>query len=394
MGDSIMGQNYGPTGKSAAGCLNWLQALLGQPWSMTAADNFAVAGTLSSVVRAVQLPNVIASSAIVPIQRAFISSGTNDTNAGRPLADIKSDLSAIIDTLLNAGIIPVHIGILPRGNDGAVTAAKLQNMQLNEWLENYAYTQGGLEFIDCSLAIANNATAFGNALVALTDGTILHPNDAGAYYIGNTLASYYRAKGVAPAIRFAASQADIFNATNNPSGVVFDNPNPLLQGGTTAPTNMTTSGGVWAMGTRTLPNGQTKPQAVCTLAANTTHFLYADALATGRWDTENIREGDLVYGVCELELVNVTSLQGCELTLVESDGVTQTSSGDLVATAGSIGATGSSVTLFTQTPLHRIRPYGGSGSASVFLRQRISTGVGEVGTVRIKGFEMRKYIAP
>jgi hypothetical protein len=174
--------------------------------------------------------------------------------------------------------------------------------------------------------------------------------------------------------------------------VVFDSPNPTLQGGTTAPTGMTCTGGTWACGTRTLSNGQTKPQITCDLAASTTHFIYDDALGTAGWDSENIREGDWLYGVCELELVNVTNLTSCALELVESNGVNTTTAADLGAGTGAIGATGASLTLYTMTPPIQMRPYGGSGNASAFLRQRIITGSGETGDVRIKGFEMRKWV--
>lgn len=393
IGDSIAAQttDYGSV-KRASGLLNWLQARLGQPWYLPIQNNFAVGGTTLNIVRTQQLPNVLQEHAQRPIQRAFMSGATNDTNTGRLIADIQYDFEAIFDTLLTAGVTPVHFGILPRGNDGAMTNAKRQNLRLNEWLEWYAYTRGGLEFIDCSLAVANNATAFGNALTTLMDGGVLHPLDNGAFFMSEIAANYYRAKGIAPGIRFAANQADQYEATHNPLGVVFDSPNPTLQGGTTAPTGMTTSGGTWACSTRTLSNGQTKPQINCSLAASTTHFISDDAVATAGWDTENIREGDWLYGVCELELVNVTSLTSCELTLVENNGVNQTTAADLSAGSGAIGATGSSLTLYTMTPPIQMRPYGGSGNASAFLRQRIITGAGETGTARIKGFEMRKWV--
>lgn len=393
MGDSIAAQNtdYASV-KRANGPISWMLARLGQPWYLPRANNFAVGGTTCEVIRANQLPLVLSAHAASPMQRVFMSCGTNDTNTGRSLSAIKDDMAAMFDALLDAGITPVHHGILPRGNDGSLTNAKRQNMHLNEWLEWYAYTRGGLEFIDCSLAIANNASAFGNALTSLTDGTQLHPLDNGAFFMSEIMANYYRAKGIAPQIRFAANQADQYDATHNPWGVVFDSPNPLLQGGATAPTGMTCTGGTWACSTRTLSNGQTKPQINCTLAASTTHFIYDDAVATGGWDTENVREGDWLYGVCELELVNVTNLTSCALELVENNGVNTTTAADLSAGSGAIGATGSSLTLYTMTPPIQMRAYGGSGNASAFLRQRIINGSGETGTVRIKGFEMRKWI--
>ncbi len=393
MGDSIAEQTTnGASVKRAKGAVSWMLARLGQPWYLPNGNNFAVGGTTCDVIRANQLPLVLASHAANPMKRVFISCGTNDTNAGRSVSAIKEDMQAIFEGLLDAGIIPVHHGILPRGNDGALTNAKRQNMQLNEWMEWFAYTRGGLEFIDCSLAVANNASAFGNALTSLMDGSVLHPLDNGAFFMSEILANYYRAKGIAPAIRFAANQGDQYDATHNPLGVVFDSPNPTLQGGTTAPTGMTTSGGTWACGTRTLTNGQTKPQISCTLAASTTHFIYDDAVGTGAWDSENVREGDWLYGVCEFELVNATNLTSCALELVESNGVNATTAADLSPGSGAIGATGASLTLYTMTPPIQMRAYGGSGNASAFLRQRIINGSGETGTVRVKGFEMRKWV--
>ena len=394
MGDSIMAQATDYASKrNAAGAISWMLARLGHPWYLPRENNFAVGGTTTAVMRTSQLPNVLAAHSRAAMGRVFISAGTNDTNSGRSFADITADLQAIFEGLLNVGITPVHHGILPRGNDGAMTAAKLQNLRLNEWMENYAYLRGGLEFIDCSLAVANNATAFGNALTALMDGSVLHPLDNGAFFIGERLARYYAALGVGPAIRFASSQADVFDAVNNPSGVVFDNPNPLMQGGTSAPTNMTTSGGTWSMVTQTLPNGQTKPMASCALAANATHFLYADALgpASAAWTGARIATGDWVYAVAEIELVNCLAIKAVELRLAENNGSGNVTHGDLVEATGGTFPSGSSLTLFTSTPPVQIRAYAGSGQPSVFVQQRIVTGAGETGTVRVKGFELRKW---
>lgn len=394
LGDSIMGQttDYGSK-RNANGAVSWMLARLGQPWYLPTTHNFAVAGTTVDVMLANQLPALLSAHGGAPISRCFISAGTNDTNAGRPMSAIRDDLMRLFETLLDAGITPVHHGILPRGLDGAMTNAKRQNLQLNEWLQWYAYTAGGLEFIDCGLTVADNSSAFGNALAALTDGSRLHPLDNGAFFMGQRMASYYQAKGIAPAVRFASSQADQFDATNNPTGVIFDNPNPLLQGGTTAPTDMTTSGGTWSMVTQTLPNGQTKPMAQCTLAASTAHFLYDDALgpASAQWTGARIATGDLVYAVAEIELVNCVSIKAVELRLAENNGAGALTLGDLAEASGATFATGSSLTLFTMTPPVRVRAYAGSGQPSVFVQQRIVTGAGETGSARIKGFELRKW---
>lgn len=396
LGDSIMAAatNYGAT-RFAAGAINWALARLGQPWFLPRANNFAVNGTTVDVMLANQLPNLLAANASgYPIQRCFISAGTNDTNSGRSLTTIKNDLTTLFESMLAVGITPVHHGILPRGSDGAVTNPKLANMHLNEWLAWYAYTRGGLEFIDCGLGIADNANAAGNALSTMTDGTQLHPFDNGAFWIGKIMADYYAAKGVGRQARFATSQADKFDATYNPTGVIFDNPNPLLQGGTSAPTDMSTSGGTWTMTTQTLANGQTKPMASCALAASATHYLYDDALgpASAAWTGSRIAMGDFVYAEAEIELVNCTAMKAVELRIAENAGAGAITTGDLVEASGTTGATGASLTLTLQTPPVQIRAYAGSGQPSVFVQQRYVSGAGETGTMRVKAFEMRKWV--
>lgn len=396
MGDSIAAQNTDNASPAFDyndnGWLTWAMCRLGWPWYLPLANNFAVAGTTTDVIIANQLPSVLAEHAVRPISRVFISCGTNDSNSGRSLADTKESFYRLFGTLLDAGIIPVHIGVLPRGNDGSLTNPKRQNMAMNEWMRWYESTRGGLEFVDCSLAIANNASAFGNALTTMTDGSFLHPITLGAFHMGKVIADYYRVRGVSPMMHFATQQGDQYDATYNPTGVVFESPNPTMTGGVSAPTGMTTSGGSWAVSTRTLDNGQTKPTVVCTLAASTTHYLYDDSTAVGAWASEGINVGDWVYGQCELVLTSAVGLNSCSLQLNESDGTTTRQARCLDASTAMGVTTDTPLTLYTQTPPIQVQPYSGSGNASVFLRQNIGTGAGASGTATIRAFEIRKFV--
>lgn len=397
MGDSISAQNTDNAATTLDyndnGWINWALCRLGWPWYLPLANNFAVNGTTTDVIVANQLPAVLAAHAIKPISRVFISCGTNDSNSGRSLTDTKESFARLFGTLIDAGITPVHIGVLPRGNDGAITTAKRQNMAMNEWMRWYEATRGGFELVDCSLAIANNASAFGNALSSMTDGSFLHPISLGAFHMGKVIADHYSGRGVRPAMHFATQQGDQFNAASNPNGVVFDSPNPLMQGGTTAPTGMTTSGAgaTWAVSTRTLDNGQTKPIVNCTLAASASHFLYDDATATGGWDSENIQVGDWLYGQCEIVLTGVSGLSSMSLQLNESDGTTTRQARCLDAGTAMALTPDTPVTFYTMTPPIQVQPYSGSGNASVFLRQNIVTASG-AGSISIRGFEMRKWV--
>lgn len=397
MGDSIAAQNSDNTSPNFDyndnGWLTWAMCRLGWPWYLPLANNFAIAGTTTDVIVANQLPAVLAAHAVNPISRVFISCGTNDSNSGRTLAATKADFATLFGTLIDAGITPVHIGVLPRGNDGAITDAKRQNMAMNDWMRWYEATRGGFEFVDCSLALANNATAFGNALTTLMDGSVLHPISLGAYHMGKVIADYYSARGVRPAMHFATQQGDQFNATYNPHGVVFLSPNPLMIGGASPPTGMTVSGGGWAYGTRTLDNGQTKPVHTCTVIPSTTHFLYDDnAPGVGAWPGTSIAEGDYIFGQCEMLLTSVVSLNSCVLQCTQSDGVT-TYNGRCLDSSTVMGVTTDTpLTLYLMTPPMLVPPYGGSGNASAYLRQNISLGAGASGTVSIRGFEMRKWI--
>lgn len=397
MGDSIASQNTlaASYGYPANGWLNWAQARLGHPWYCPMANNFAAFGSSTDAVVNNQLPLVLSAHAFNPISRMFISTGTNDNGAGLTLAKRKYWTQNLFDQLLAAGIAPAFIGILPRGNDGSLSSAKKQNMHLNEWAQWFAYTRGGLEFIDCSVALANTANGFGNALAGLTDGTQLHPIDPGAFHMGKIIADYYSARGVGSAFRAANQAGDSYDATDNPTGIVFDGANPFMTGGGagTAPTGMTISPATAAWqwgGTRTLPNGQTRPIGVLTLGATANHFLYQDAVATGAFDTENIRTGDYVYTQAEVVLTNTVNVTNMNLQLAESDGSTTVDSRFLTFGSGNQPDITGPLTLYLRSAPVPIRSWSGSGSSSVFVKLNVGTSSGS-GTVQVNSFEMRKW---
>lgn len=391
MGDSINHQSTNATGGVNTvdrGIVPWMLAYLGQPWSFEPSDNFAVAGTTLDVMIAGQLPALIAAASTRKYKRVFLSAGTNDTNAGRSIPDIKADYITVFKAIWSIGAIPVMWGILPRGADGAITNAKRQNQQINEWLWLMAQA-GALEYIDIGETIADNSTAFGNIVAGFAYDGLLHPNTKGANLLGRALADYYVQRGVKPGLKFATQQGDQFDRTYNPAGVAFNAANPLLQGGTTAPTGMTATGGTWSKVSRTLQNGQTRSDCQCALAASTTHYLYDDWTTTGAWTASQLQPGDIIEARALVEITSGVGINNVNIQLAENNGTGATQNYGLGAIDAGIVDNTSHV-LYLKTPRIAVRDYAGSGNCSIFARANIVTGAGASGTAVVKALEVRK----
>lgn len=395
MGDSIAQQNTsvisGVYYTNARGPVMWMLSYLGHPWDFQPSDNVAVAGTTLDVIIANQLPALLALHQTRRYQRVFISAGTNDTNSARSITDIQADFLTLFRALRAVGIIPVHTGIRPRGIDGAITTAKQANMRLNEWL--FLQSLAGLiEFVPVSEVYADTSTAFGNAVAGLMyDGgtSALHPGASGAALEGKALADYYTARGIAPRLAFATQQGDAFDRTNNPAGVAFASANPLLIGGTTTPTGMTTSGGTWSNSSRTLANGQTRADRSCALAASTTHYLYDDWTKTGPWLSTDLQPGDVIEGRALVVLSSAVNVSNVAMRLAENDGATTLTHYALAPPAESANLQGAH-TLYLRTPKVTVRDYAGSGNVSIFARADIVTAAGASGTAIVRAMEVRK----
>ena len=390
LGDSIAQQNTSIVGGAYAlrsqGPVCWMLAYLGA-WDYQPSDNFAVYGTTVDVMIATQLPALLAAHATRRYQRCFISAGTNDTNAGRAISQIKTDFLALFGALRSAGIIPVHTGIRPRGVDAAITVPKLQNMQLNEWLQGLGRT-GMIEFVPVSEVYADTSTAFGNCVAALMYDGLLHPSARGAALEGRALAAWYQDRGIAPAMVTASQQGDTFDRANNPGGVAFSSANPLLIGGTTAPAGMTTAGGTWSKVSRTLPNGQSRSDPTCALVASTTHYLYDDWTKTGAWAATDLQPGDIIEARAIVAISSGVNVKNVALKLVENNGSVNITHQHLLM-AESASLQGDHV-LYLRTPRIAVRDYAGSGNASIFARVDIDTDAGASGTATVRAFEVRK----
>ena len=400
---SVLNPAYG-NGWSTRSAVTWAQAMLGQPWVFPTSNMFAVSGSLLKSATAsvsvidTQLPLIIASNKNRQIQRMFISIGTNDINAGNTYTTIITNYAVLIQSLTAIGIIPVCMSILPRGSTSGFLAANQLAQRINLWLQKQADVYGLIEYIDLQLDVLDSTTAYGNILTSASADT-LHPNIRSAYSMGLTINNYYRAKSIYRTPRYATSTADIYVAVTNTSGVISDTPNPYMTGGTTAPTGMTSGGGGWAVGTRTLQNTATKPVVNLTVSASTQHSLYQSAAAAAGWlVSDKIQEGDYLYGIMEIELQNCVNVLP-SMYLRDRNGVTSvdanwSSMNEAVdfTVPGGVITSSASQTLHLETPPSLVRAYGGSSNAAALLYFNMTGATGASGSAVVKAFEMRKVV--
>lgn len=404
-GDSIAAINIftssGAQRKSSRGALNWAQAFLGQPWDFQIGDNFAVSGSTSDNLNTVQVPAIVQAknSGARNYTHCYISTGTNDyTVSSLSAAETLANIESACEKLLSAGILPIHTGVRPRGVDASVQTFKQVAKSVNKGLDLLA-RRGLLLYIDVTELYADNSTAFGNIVTSLSYDN-LHPNSSGAVLEGWAIAQYLKDFGVTSKIKFATTQDDVFNRTLNPYGCIGTitsgtiTANPLLQGGTTAPTSMATTGGTWSKVNRTLSNGQVRSDPRVTLAASTTHTLTNDCIGTGAFTASQLQPGDYVEAVCLIKLGTGTTAAGINrinLQVIANDGTTSFDYNDLQFDLGDTTALPIAGTEFMwlRSPRVLVPAWSGSGNHYIRTRLNIGTTAAGAGTIDVLAFDTR-----
>jgi hypothetical protein len=226
-------------------------------------------------------------------------------------------------------------------------------------------------------------------MLAATSNDYLHPNFWGAMLEGKLLADTVGDLLGVNTLKFATEQADSFDRVNNPYGITQAIPNPLLIGGTTAPSNMGSSGGTWSKTTFALANGQTRAAVQCVLAASTTHYLFQTWTASGDWTASQMKAGDVVEAYAKIKITDGVNIQRIVVYASESDGTTTR-----IAYGGTDGTTTANLpdgtyTLFRKSPKLTLAAYSGTGNRTVSMRVQVITSSGGSGTAVIEGFEMR-----
>lgn len=388
LGDSTANnESYlSPLTYAKTGPFVWAMCFSGWPFEFQPADNFGVGGATTQDCINNQLPLMFARHATQNYQYAWVSVGTNGINDS--VSKRKSDILQLLQTLKNAGIHPITCGIRPRGNEVSLQAYQSSAMAVNSYLMELSLT-GLCDYIDVTEVYANTANAFGNALVGfMTD--YIHPNGAGAVLEGRIIADYLIAKGFKNSFITATQPGDLFHRDNNPGGAV--SPNPILSGGTTAPTGFSTSGGTWGKTNRTLPNGQVRSDAILSTIAtgvNSISYTYSPGSAIPFASPLPIA-GDLVEARAIVNLNSIHNVNGLRLNLIEQNGEGSISHVALGYETGlSTIFPDGNYTFYIKTPAIPIRNY---VSGTPYLQPNLSLNgtASSTGTMTVKALEMRK----
>jgi lysophospholipase L1-like esterase len=387
-GDSTANQNTAKSGNNTYfknGPVVTMLDYLGWPVNFDHEDNYGIGGSTTRECIDDQLPLIKEAHRTKQYKYCFVSTGTNDGN--KTLATRLSDTLELVTEIRKMGIIPVSVGIRPKGADAADTTQKQNARSVNKYLYQLA-GMGYLIYVDVTSVYADISTAFGNMLTA-TSNDNLHPNFWGAMLEGKLLADTVGSLLGVNTLKFATEQADGFDRLENPYGITQASPNPLLIGGTTAPSNMGSSGGTWSKSTFALANGQTRASVQCILAASTTHYLFQTWTATGNWTASQMKYGDIVEAYAKIKVVDGVNIQRIVVYASESDGTTTS-----IAYGGTDGTTTANLpdgtyTLIRKSPRLILKPYAGTGNRTVSMRIQLITSSGGSGTVTIEGFELR-----
>ncbi len=343
-GDSLSAQNNDAASdrsyNEAAGSVTWANVLSGQrldldvPGFGDTGNNFAVGGD-TTVDMIALLPLMKSSSS----KWIFFTIGTNDTNnLGYTYSEIAANLTTIFDTLLSVGKLPVVTVILPRVWDDPIKRQKAQRLChfVRNWNKNNP-TKRGIVVIDPTRYMADAANANGEPLSGIT-GDGVHSTPAGAYLHGKAI--YEAMRDFLPPREeiVCLSNADVYDATNNPNGNLLTNGMMASTGGT-AGTGV--SGDIstdWTMdrgsGTGITAVGAKSGYKLDGTAGSAQEFLLSTASAGAATDlmyfrqhlASNYAEGDIVRAAIEVTCYDVigSNFYGLSLTLRSEGGTTKT----------------------------------------------------------------------
>lgn len=231
LGDSIAANNALSVGNNftnfqAEGFFNWANALLGAPFRFL--NSFAAGGKTSAQVIQEQLPKV-AAMAVKPAY-AVLNIGVNDIYAaGRSATAVFTDISYIVNALLDMGIIPIYSTVMARSFSSAPLLAA--HLALNDLLKKAAQEKTTGIFWDAFQVTVDPTSTQCNIRSGWTYDSApnIHLNNVGAYYAGKKLAAVIKSTMRTPAVLPAGDE----NYTNGGSFNLLDN--PMLLGTAVAP---------------------------------------------------------------------------------------------------------------------------------------------------------------
>lgn len=250
LGDSITATGFDKTAtddiRGARGYTAWINVLSRQRVVMPSGWNFGVAGEKTDQILA-RVGQVIA----VKPGYCVVMAGTNDI--GTMTADQTiSNLGAIYDALQTAGIVVIAYLILPRADGiGADQLGKLR--KVNQWINRQRLERKRFFAVDAGPFFADPVT--GAPKTGYTQDN-LHPITLGAFAVAQPAVRLLNTllPEPPPAVWDAS---DVYDATNNPSGVLATNGMMTGTAGTLSggPTGQLADGWTCTPGAGNFPSG-------------------------------------------------------------------------------------------------------------------------------------------
>lgn len=403
IGDSIGAQNIasasGQKMFSSRGSVTWLRFLTGQAINTPYANNLAVAGTTLAQIAAT-VPNALALTPRPNI--IFVNGGTNDITAGTAYSAMQASMTQILQGIVNAGVVPVVKTIPPYTG---LTAAQRQKLsRYNNWLKDLGYGRADLIaaaglpsgyapiVIDATASFVDSTSTTGAIQNSLSTDNVTHPNPAGSQIEGllmqTALGSLLPLRG-----RRAQTGADVYDATNNPTGNLLNNAgtNPGMfigTGGTlTALTGVTPTGSLAAgwqgfrntgSSTATLAFSKENPRTdiqgsngerqITTISSNSGGLAYETysiriPLVAGSWSV-----GDTIYAEGAIEVVSATNLISTAFYCYESGPATPNSNSDM-----NDNSAGGVLTKTAYSGVFRTEPFVvQSGTTNIYVQYNIN----------------------
>jgi hypothetical protein len=220
------------------GPLAWLRAISRQRYDMEPAQDMAIAGSVSADVLGRLPAELAANDCGTWLIDGFINDPANTVAWSTTLANMQAIQAAV----LNAGRILVwHAGPLRGSTTYSATALSSANLaamnRQMKWLKDQPLTHRNVYTVDYAAAVSDPLSTIGYNIDSMTrDG--IHTLPVGGYTEALADAPVLNAL-FQPRNLLAASNSDLYDAVNNPTGAL--NANPMLDG-TTGTVSGTCSG--------------------------------------------------------------------------------------------------------------------------------------------------------
>jgi hypothetical protein len=145
----------------------------------------------------------------------LILDDTNTITRNYTVAQMTPTRQQIRASLLSAGIQPVEIVFLPK--TWTADSYRRRFYALNQWIFETAADEGSIA-INIAPALVDPTNANGDPTAShFYDSPAVHPGNAGAFLAAAPIAAYFNAQ-IGEAGFHGLSQADAYNATDNPTG--------------------------------------------------------------------------------------------------------------------------------------------------------------------------------